>query len=140
MDNGSKQATKVLAAIAESNSRFLELANNMKSRPEVNKVSHDFECQRSYNHSEFGTEPAYVFDWYVDVELHNNKSVWWVMDVYWDESTWVIKSRVEVPGDNGPKTLTEFADKQAETINEFVAQLQIATSEVVESADVIPSL
>jgi hypothetical protein len=63
------------------------------------------------------------------------------MDLYWDETNWVIESRVEVPGDHGPKTLKEFPDKHAETVNEFIAQLQAVTSEVVDSADtLIPGL
>jgi hypothetical protein len=130
----SKQAAKVLAAIAESNGRLLDLANEMRSRPEVNKVSHDFECQRNYSHSEFGTGPPYIFDWYVDIELGDGRSVWWVIDVFWDEAKWVIKCRIEVPGEYGPKTLKEFPERNAETIDQFVTQLQAATSELVDSA------
>jgi hypothetical protein len=134
MNDESKQATRLLGAIAESNHGFLTLANDLRSRPDVANVSYDFECRRNDNYFEFGTGPAYAFDWYVDVSLRNGNSIWWELNVYWDASHWVIETRVEVPGEHGPNTLEEFPDRRAETIDEFIDQLGEATSELIASA------
>ena len=137
MDSESKSAGNVLAAIAESNARFLEFANMLRSSHGVIKVAHDFECRRTTNYSEFGTGPRYLFDWYVDVELRNHVSVWWAMDVSWDEEYWIISSRVEMPGESRPKALNEIPDRHAGTINQFVSYLEAATSELLDSADTV---
>jgi hypothetical protein len=41
VDRESKKAVKVLAAIAESNTRFLHFANTLRSRADVVHVAHD---------------------------------------------------------------------------------------------------
>ena len=139
MDYESKSATKVLAALAESYNRGVALARRFQAMPEVERVSFDFDCYKNQNHWEYGGGPPYVFDWYVDVLLKNGNSIWWKLDVQWDEDNWVIESSVELPGEYGPNTLKEFPDRLAETVDQFIAQLDEATSQLLESADLIES-
>ena len=140
MDSDSKQATKVLAALAESCSRSMALVRQFEAMSEVEKVSFDFECYKNQNCWEYGSGGSpYVFNWYVDVALKNGHAIWWTLDVLWDEDKWMIESRVELPGDYGPNTLKEFPAKSAETVDEFVRQLDEATTQLLGSAELIES-
>lgn len=140
MDSDSKQATKVLAALAESSSRVIALVRQFQSMPDVEKVSFDFECSKNQSYGDYGSGGTpYVFNWYVDVALKNGNAIWWGLDVLWDEDKWIIESRVELPGDSGPNTLKEFPDRSAETIEEFVRQLDEATTQLLGSAELIES-
>lgn len=139
MDSESRSATKVLAAIAESNHSKMAMVHRFQAMPEVEKVSFEFDSYRNDAHCEFGGGPAYVFDWYVDVLLKNGNAIWWTLDVQWDEANWSIESSVELPGEYGPSTLKKFPDRVAETIDEFIIQLKEATSQLLESADLIDS-
>ena len=139
MDTNSKAATKVLAAIAESNSSTMVMVRRLEAMTEVENVSFDFECSKNQAYLEFGVSSPYLFNWYVDVSLKNGNSILWKLDVSWDESNWIIEASVELPGEYGPNTLREFPDRVAETIDEFVVQLAGATSELLESANLIQS-
>ena len=140
MDSDSKQATEVLAALAESCSRSMTLVHQFQSMSEVEKVSFDFECSKNHSYWEYGSGGSpYIFNWYVDVALKNGKAIWWALDVLWDEDKWIIESRVELPGDYGPNILKEFPDRCAETVDEFVRQLDEATSQLLGSAELIGS-
>lgn len=135
MDTASKQAARLLGAIVESKHKLFLMADNLRSRPNVGKVAHDFECYRNFSYFEFGSGSAYIFDWYVDIELQNGNSIWWKLELLWDESKWIVESRIEAPGDHGPNTLKEFASREAETIDDLIIQLEKATSELVDSAN-----
>jgi hypothetical protein len=140
MDIESKQAAKLLGAIVESRHQLFLMADDLRTRPEVSNVSQDFECYRNQGYFEFGTGSAYIFDWYVDIELHNGNSLWWKIELFWDELKWNIESRIGVPGDNGPNTLKEFPSKEAKTIDDLINQLEKATSELVNSVNSIDLL
>ena len=137
MDSESKQATKVLAALAESSSRGTALVHQFQSISEVEKVSFDFDCYKNQSYWEYGGGSPYVFNWYVDVALKNGNAIWWMLDVQWDEDKWIIESSVELPGKYGPNTLKEFPDRSAETVDEFVRQLDEATTQLLGSAVLI---
>jgi hypothetical protein len=139
MDSYSKQATMVLAALAESSSRSMELVHRFQAMPEVLKVSFDFDCFRNQSYWQFNVGSPYIFQWYVDVALKNDKAIWWALDVHWDEEKWLIESRVEIPGDSYPNILKQFPDRTAITIDEFVHQLKEATSELLESGGLVNS-
>jgi len=139
MDADSKHATRILAALAESSGRSMELVHRFQSMPEVSKVSFDFDCFRNQSYWEFKVGSPYIFPWYVDVALTNEKAIWWALDVHWDEEKWFIESRVELLGDHGPNILKEFPNRTALTIDEFVDQLKEATSQLLESADLVKS-
>lgn len=88
---------------------------------------------RGANYFEFGVGSPYYFGWYVDISLRNDKSIWWTLTFYWNETSWIIESRIE-PGDDGPVILVAIPDRRAETIDAFVVELGEATSELVASA------
>ena len=137
MDSESKSATRILAALAESSSKSMTLVHHLQSMPEVEEVYFDFDCYKNQSYWEFGSGSPYVFDWYVDVALKNGNAIWWMLDVQWDEKRWIIKSGVELPGKYGSNTLKGFPDRFAETIDEFIVQLNEATSQLLASADLI---
>jgi hypothetical protein len=139
MDADSQQATRILAALAESSGRSMELVRRFESMPEVLRVSFDFDCFRNQSYWEFKVGSPYIYQWYVDVALKNDKAIWWAVDVYWDEEKWFIESRVELPGNYGPNILKEFPKRAALTIDEFVDQLKEATSQLLESAELVNS-
>ena len=138
MDSGSKQATRVLAALAESGCSCRALARRFQSMPEVEKVSSDFDCYRNQSYREFGGGGSpYIIRWYVDVALKNGNAIWWALDVDWDDDAWRIESRVELPGDHGPIILKEFPDRRAESVDGFIRRLAEATTELLDSAALI---
>jgi hypothetical protein len=137
MDSESRRATKVLAALAESNARSLNLVHHFRSMPEVKNVSFDFGCYRNQSHVSSGTGSPYIFNWYVDVELRNGNGIWWALDIQWDEDKWIIESRVELPSDYRPNIIKQFPDRFAETIDDFITQLDEATAELIDSAGLI---
>ena len=137
MDSESRQATRVLAALAESSGSSMTLVRRFQAMPEVEKVSFDFDCYRLQSYQEFGTGSPYTFQWYVDVALKNGNAIWWALDVEWDESKWIVGSRVELPGEYGPNILRRFPDRHAETVDGFVRQLAEATAELLASAALI---
>jgi len=117
----------------------MTLVHRFQSMPEIEKVSFDFECYKNQSYWEFGSGSPYVFQWSVDVALKNGNAVWWALDVLWDENEWIIESRVELPGDYGPNTLKAFPDRCAQTVDEFVMQLDEATTQLLSSAELIES-
>lgn len=137
LDSESKQATGVLGALAQSSGRSMSLVHHFQAMQEVEKVSFDFDCYSNHSFSKFGVGSPYVFNWYVDVALKNGNAIWWALDVEWDEQKWIIESSVELPSDYSPAFLKKFPNRYAETIEEFVKQLSEATSDLIESADLI---
>ncbi|MEP7039264.1 MAG: hypothetical protein ABI891_13090 [Acidobacteriota bacterium] len=137
MDSESKQATRVLAALAESSGKSMSLVHRFQSMPEVEKVSFDFDCYKNQSYWEFGRGSPYIFNWYVDVALKNGNAIWWALDIQWVEEKWIIESCVELPGDYNPEILKEFPDRFAETVDEFIFQLNDATSQLLDSANLI---
>ena len=137
MDSDSKQATRILVALAESSGRSMALVHSFPALPEIEKVSFDFDCYKNQSYWEFGNGSPYIFNWYVDVALKNGNAIWWALDVQWDENKWIIETRVELPSDYSPNILKEFPDRFAGTVDEFISELNEATTQLLESADLI---
>jgi hypothetical protein len=137
MDSESKQATRVLAALAENSNRSMALVHRFQAMPEVEQVSFDFECFKNHSYWEFGTGSPYIYQWYVDVALKNGNAIWWAIDIEWDVDKWIVESRVELPSDRSPIILKRFPDRHAETVDEFVRQLAEATTQLLDSAALI---
>jgi hypothetical protein len=137
MDSASQQATIVLAALVECKAKGRALVEKLEAVPEVQAVTFEFDCYRNHSHYAFDTGSPYIFEWVVDVFLRDSAAIWWSLDVRWDNVKWIIESKVEVPGDHGAITIKRFADRYAETVDEFVRELDEAATELLNSADLI---
>lgn len=138
MDSASQQATIVLASLAESASRGRALAQGFQAMPEVQTATFDFDCHRNHSHHAFDRGSPYVFGWDVEVVLRGGVSaIWWSLDATWDNVRWIVESKVEAAGDPRPVTVKRFPDRHAETADEFARQLDAATAELVNSANLI---
>lgn len=133
MDTESRQASKVLEAVATSNERFIALAQSLRARPEVERTSH-LMLLRNYQMS--GPKLGV----YVDAKLQNGKSLVWSLDVAWNSVHWTIESTISVIHETeseGEDTLKRYPDRTAETIDELTRHLHDATSDLVSSAEML---
>ena len=130
MDAESRYAVKLLEALGNSNRQFIELAQRLRSRSNVISVLHSLECLKQGAHASL--------EGYVDVELQNGNAVAWWLEVNWNDEQWVIESCVLL-NDNQPpsvqRTIKEFPDRLAETLDECIEQLRKATLDLVNNAD-----
>lgn len=132
MDSDSRQASKLLNSIAESRERIIDLARHLRLHPEVTEVLHGIDLRN--------LQSGPTVEAYADVKLRSGKGVCWWLEINWDDNQWTIESRVTISDlnvDEGSKDLVRFPDKVAKTITEFVAQLEQATSELVNSVQSI---
>ena len=132
MDITSKQAKRVLEAIASSHETLIDLSVKLRLRPEVTDVLQDVYLRRY--------ESGPTVEGYVDAKLRNGKAICWWLELTWDENTWLVESRVMISNliiDEGSSDLIRFKDKAADTLDEFIAVLEAATLELVQSADSI---
>lgn len=125
MDVESMQVAKLLMAIAETNEKFIALSQDLRSRPEIIRVLHSLECRK------YGTGVG--LEGYVDAELKNGKAICWWLEVHWNEEKWLIESRILVNSDQGQDTIKEFPEKVSGTLDEFIAHLELATNELINS-------
>jgi hypothetical protein len=137
MDSASQQATIVLAALVECRDKGRALAQKLEAVPEAQAVTFEFDCYRNHSHHAFDSGSPYIFGWVVDVFIRDNAAIWWSLDVTWDNVKWIIEAKVEVPADPGPITVKQFPERYAETVNEFVRELEEAGTELLNSADLI---
>ena len=132
MDGQSQPAKRVLDAIALSHETLIALAVKLRFHPEVTDVLQEVDLRRY--------EASPTVEEYVDAKLRNGKGISWWLEVNWDENTWVVETHVSVSNlivDEGSNYLIRFKDKKAETLDEFIAVLEEATLELVQSADSI---
>lgn len=131
MDTESRQASRVLEAVAASNERFIALAQSLRARPEVEHTSHLL-LLRNYQVS--GPKLGV----YVDAKLENGQSLVWSLDIAWNSVHWMIESAISVIHETeaeGEDTLKRYPDRVAETIDELTRHLQDATSDLISSAE-----
>jgi hypothetical protein len=129
MDIASKNASRLLEALAESKGTLTDFARQLRSQPEVVRVLTNFE-PREY-------QTGFVLEGYVDAELRNGKAMAWWLEARWNESLWTIESRVLVNDDQGQYTFREFPERTAETLDDCIAQLALATTELIDSGDAV---
>lgn len=132
MDTESKAIVKFLEALAGSKHQFTELAQRLRSQPNITRVLHSLECLQYKAHVSL--------EGYIDIELSNGKALAWWLEVTWNEKQWTIESRVLL-NDNQPQSvqeiIREFPDRTSETVDECIRHLLQATSDLVNSADSI---
>ena len=129
MDIESIQVAQLLMVIAETNEKFIAFSQDLRSRPEVIRVLHSFECRK------YGEGVG--FEGYVDAELHNGRAVCWWLEVHWSEERWLIESRILVNSDQGQDPIKEFPEKVSDTLGGFIAQLEQVIAELVGSIGTI---
>ena len=129
MDSASIQTTRMLRSLARCNEGFIELSQTLRSSPDVTSVVRGFDC-RAY---QSGT----MIEGYSDAELRSGKGICWWLEVTWNEQHWLIRASVLVNDAQGQKIYKEFADRTPTTLDEFVVQLENATSDLVASYSTI---
>lgn len=129
MNTENKLALKLLHGIAVSNEMLISLSQDLRARPEVVRVLHSLEARKH--------QSGAALEGYVDAELRNGKAICWWMDAYWKEGKWVIECSVLVNNDEGQHIFKEFPSKSAESLDDFITQLERATSDLVASASTI---
>src|SRR4051812_9918494 len=135
MDKESIKAAGLLAAIAESNYHLACFADVLRQSEDVLKVSLDFECSRNSNYFDYGRSGSpYLFDWYVDFTLVGGRSLAIFIEMSWDESTWILESRLETSGENGPVSLVDGPDRRASSIDDLIEALSTDTTGIIEAA------
>ena len=134
MDEASIRAAKLLTGIAESNYEMSRLANELRRNKNIAEVSVDFECSRNSNYFDYGTGSPYLFNWYLDASLADGRSLAAIVELFWDDQKWMVESRIETPGDNGPISVFEPPDREANNIDDLVQILTTATAEVIKAA------
>jgi len=77
---------------------------------------------------------------YVDAELQNGEALAWTLDVTWGAGSWVIQYGVSSNDATGYHRILDFDEKRAETLEKFLEQLQVAVSDLIESASTIAKL
>lgn len=129
MDDKSKYVAKFLETIALNNKKFMQLADWLRSQPDVLSVKQGID----FSQYESGTR----VDFYVDAEIRSDKSICWWFEIYWENERWVIEYSVLNTHNQGQDKLKEFPDKLPETFDEFIAQFNKSTDELITSASEI---
>jgi hypothetical protein len=130
MDVESKHTVRFLKTLAHIKQQFVELAQKLRTRPDVTQVLHSLECLKNQMQD--------MVEGYIDIELNNGKSIALWLEINWDDEQWVIESCVLL-NDNQSQSvqevMREFPDRIAETLEECIEQLLQATSDLVNSAE-----
>ena len=135
MDRESLKAAGLLAAIAESNYQMACFADTVRRSAAGASVSSDFECSKNSAYFDYGSGSSpYLFDWYVDVSFADGRAFAVIIELSWDDARWLVESRIEVPGELGPRSLFESPDYYASSIDELNSALSTATTEIIEAA------
>jgi hypothetical protein len=127
MNAESIQAAKLLEALAANNEELIELSCRLRAKPDVVEAVHGFSCRKYLSGA--------VIEGYVEVKVTSGNSVCWWLDVSWDEDEFKIETSVLKQTDNGQEVIHQFPGRTAETVSEFISELDGAISELVHSAD-----
>ena len=127
MDTESKAGVRLLNAVAACNERLVDLSTRLRLETGVNRALHEFSCR------DYKTGP--LLEAYVDIELATGEGVCWWLEVEWTTEQWLIRSSLRVSHDQGQDALKEFPDRTARSLEDFVNELEVATSDLVSSAD-----
>ena len=123
MDNESRHAVRLFESLADWNFEFTKLAQKFRPHPDVLRVSSNIE-HRKY---QSGT----VIESYVELELKNDKSLCWWLEVRWDDKNWFIDSRILLNDLEGQNTIHQFDERLVTTLDSFLLQLSEAIQELV---------
>ena len=134
MDQESLKAASVLAAIANSNYQMSCFADGLRQSKDVAKVSVDLECARNSNYFDYGIGSPYLFNWYVDITLADDRSFAVIIELFWNDDEWFVESRIETPGENGPHSLVEIPECHAIGIEDLIEALTDSTTYIIKAA------
>ena len=125
MDLASRDAIRLLEAIAAANSRLMELAALVRPHPNVVNVQRSLQCWQY--------QPRPVLEGWVDATLASGKGIAWVITVTWDDEVWTISPKVVMNVDNGQDTLVELKEQTADNFSSMIEGLTYAMSELISS-------
>jgi len=123
VDIASIQATRVFQGIARCNAALIDLSEVVRLSPEVTAVVRGLDFR--------GYQTGTVIEGYVDAELTSGKAICGWLEVRWTEEHWIIETRVLVNDATGQRTYKEFAERAPQTLDDFLVQLNDATSNLV---------
>ena len=126
LDDESMIASILLERIGATNEALIELAQDIRSRPEVSQVV------RSLDVRKYKTGP--VLEAYVDVETYRAKAFCWWLEVRWDETQWIVEYSVRSHHQYGQDVVIEFPERVSKSLEEFLGNLEHATQDLVVSA------
>ena len=129
MDDKSKYVAKFLEAIALNNKKFMQLADELRSQLDVLSVKQGID----FGQYKSGTR----VDFYVDAELHSDKSICWWLEICWEREQWIIEYSVLITHNQGQEKLKEFSDKLPENFDEFILQFNKSTDELIVTSSEI---
>jgi hypothetical protein len=132
MDAESKSAVQLLEAVAASTNQFVGFAQRLQSSARVVSAVYGIDCRR------LDTGPFLVE--YVDVELQNGMAVAWWLELNWNETKWMIESRVLMNDEQGQDVLKEFPSREAETLGDCINHLFAATSDLIRRGDLLETI
>ena len=133
MDTASKHAAQLLDALAAANERLIALARELRSRPLVTTVLHDFDL-RSYR-----TGP--LLEAYVEASSPSDDAICYGLQVSWDDSEWTIETYITVnrSAEEYQDMLREFPERRVSALRDVLAALDDAVADlVVASEDIHP--
>jgi len=122
----STAAQVIVSALAELNTRFADLAAELRKDPAV-LAAVGRVTPRTYNDGD-------RVESYVDVELVSGHAVGFWLEFRQLDGTWVVESSVRISGDKGEDELVGFRDRHAVDDESLVAELQGATSALIDAA------
>ena len=123
MDALSNELTRIFQGIAKSNQVLIDLCESLRFSPFVHAVVRGFDL-RTY-------ETDVMIEGFVDAELTSSKAICAWLEIRWNQDNWIIETRVLVNDDHGQPLYEGFPDRTPSTLDDFLLQLQGATSDLV---------
>ena len=124
MDTESTLVIKLLESLADWNFKFSRLAMNFQDHPEVEKSSSNVEFCKYQT----GT----IIEGYVDLELKNDKSLCWWLEVRWNDLNWFVESSIILNDFEGQNVIYKFEEKFSTTFDSFLIQLSESIEQLIE--------
>jgi hypothetical protein len=136
MDAASQYAARLLAALLDATDSLRALAEDLRSRPGVVRVVQDLDM----GHMGFSVgEPSASFiERYIDTELSNGHGVSCFVQLSWDTAQWTLEYSVRANRSPEQEYLIEFPDVHTESLDELIAALNHAVTELTAAMKALP--
>jgi hypothetical protein len=112
-------------ALAEQNERLIELARELRARPEAGQVNTGIDF-RNY-------QSGACLEVFVECGPQDGDPLCWWIDVRW-AGRWTISPRISRQDGTGQIILREFPERSADDAVQFARELAIVVDAIIESA------
>jgi hypothetical protein len=126
MDDESRFATKLLDALARSNTKLGLLWQEIRGHSSVKNGSQQLEVREYCG--------VGAIEGYVDVELRSGKAICWWMEAEWSGNLWTLSASVHINDEQGQYDLLVFPRLETGSFDEFIAALDEMADELKRSA------